>query len=226
MRHIIQLSFAVIISATIITSCSPEMMAKMKGYPSRIVEGDSEYNPPNEDSSVPDQKRATTNSNSSSSDGDYESTFGFAFGGGAQWDITENITYQTGLMYARKGAKRTLANTEIKTVLNYIDLPQTIHYNLGNSDFDIFAGLQPSIMISAKNKNSFQGNEEDFDTAENYNTLDLAGVVGIGYTFKETWYVNLGYDYGILNINNQDNFGNTEARNRFVWLGVNYRFNL
>lgn len=174
-----------------------------------------------------------------SEEGDYGgsndggSLIGLQLGMDAFAPINEQLSLESGLRYAAKGNKTSFESGgefegenysfEDKTRLNYIDIPVLARYQLGNSGFSAYGGVQPSLLLSAQQKSSGTGSEDQsMRVTDSYKTLDFAGSLGVGYQFQNGIRLNLGYDHGFSNIAKSDAFGASTLNNRTVKLSVGY----
>lgn len=174
-----------------------------------------------------------------SEEGDYggsnggSSLLGLQVGVDAFAPLTDQILLESGLRYAAKGNKTSFEgggefeggsyNFEDQTRLNYIDIPVLARYRFGSSGFSAYGGLQPSLLLSARQKSSGTESVDQTTTVtDGYKTFDFAGSLGVGYRFQNGIRVNLGYDHGFSNIAKSDAFGVGAIRNRTVKLSVGY----
>lgn len=174
-----------------------------------------------------------------SEDGDYTgsdnggSLIGLQLGMDAFAPINDQLLLEGGLRYAAKGNKTSFDGGgeleggsytfEDRIRLNYVDIPVLARYRFGNSGFSAYGGVQPSVLLSAQQKSSGTGSEnQSARVTDSYKTLDLAGSLGVGYRFKNGIRVNLGYDHGFTNIAKSESFGVGTINNRTVKLSVGY----
>ena len=184
-------------------------------------------NTTNPDSSLPTTKRAVKNSKSVAQNDGPESEFllSYSVGVGTQIPISETFSFKPRVLVTGKGNKTMEAGFEDKLTTTYIDVPLLVSYKVGESNFNINAGLQPSVLLSANRKITGNGNEESQKVTDQFNTFDLGATIGVGYIFDNGIGLNLGYDHGITNINKSSEFGSSfKAYNRVLHVGVSYAF--
>lgn len=147
--------------------------------------------------------------------------------------INERLSLEGGLRYAGKGNKTSFEDSDgeenynysDKTRLNYLDVPLLARYKVGQGGFGVYAGVQPSLLLSAKRKSEGTGSEnQTADVKDSYKSLDMAGSVGVGYAFGNGFQINAGYDHGFTNIADNNSFGTGKIRNRTFKLTLGYRF--
>jgi len=105
------------------------------------------------------------------------------------------------------------------TRLWYLNFPLTARYPFG-SGFYGEAGLQPGILLSAKNK--WDGVSEK--ARDEHKTFDLGIPLGVGYDFPNNFGVGLRVTPGLLNINKGDYTDGNKDRNFVVALRGTYTF--
>jgi len=159
---------------------------------------------------------------------DTESEFflSYSVGVGAEVPINDKFSFNPAVALSGKGNKTSNVGFEDKITSTYIDVPLLISYKLGESKFNLNAGLQPSILLNAKRKITGNGNEDSQKITDQFNAFDLAASLGAGYHFNNGFGLNVGYDHGLININkSDDDFGSSlKAHNRALRFGVSYIF--
>ena len=83
--------------------------------------------------------------------------------------------------------------------LNYLNFPILVHYQKQHHGFFAEAGVQPGLLLSAKNKGT-----TTTDIKDKLKKLDVGIPVGVGYNFKNKFGVGLRVTPGLLNINKDD----------------------
>ncbi|MCB0475960.1 MAG: PorT family protein [Flavobacteriaceae bacterium] len=179
----------------------------------------SDYTQPNEDAGILKSAKSTT----AGSGSDRSGVPGIRAGIGYKVPLSPNFNLETGAFYAMKGSKLSDTNFEDQIKLSYIDIPLLAKYTFTESPFSIYGGLQPSVLLSGKQKLDFNGTKTTVDLKENLNKLDLAASLGVGYAFDNGFGIDLAYDLGLKNIY-KDNYGGYELKNRSIRLGVRYTF--
>lgn len=155
------------------------------------------------------------------------SLVGYQIGLDAIAPINPQLGLESGLRLATKGNKSSFGGDgysfEDKTVMTYLDVPLGARYGFGESGFSVFGGLQPSLLLGAKQKSDgSEGGSNSETVTDNFKTLDMAGSLGIGYQFKSGIRLNLGYDYGFANIAKSDDFGVGKINNRTLKFTIGY----
>ena len=179
----------------------------------------SDYTQPNEDAGILKSAKSTT----AGSGSDRSGVPGMRAGIGYKVPLSPNFNLETGAFYAKKGSKLSDTNFEDQIKLSYIDIPLLAKYTFTESPFSIYGGLQPSVLLSGKQKLDFNGTSTTVDLKEYLNKLDLAASLGIGYDFENGFGIDLAYDLGLKNMY-KDNYGGYELKNRTIRLGVRYTF--
>jgi hypothetical protein len=123
----------------------------------------------------------------------YENRFGFHAGVFANIGFAKLFAFQPELLYSQKGAKT--QNVDERFRLHYVDVPLVFHFN--TDGFFLEAGPQVGILLAAKRQ---VGNTSvDID---NYKTVDLGYVAGLGYQLKHGLGAGLRYNGAFTNFRN------------------------
>ena len=148
---------------------------------------------------------------------EYDTKVGFHAGLIGHIHLTRQFAVQPELIYSTQGAKYTVAGTESKLNLGYINLPILLQYMFDNG-FRLQAGPQVGFMINAKNE---VGNTKS-DVKDNFNTVDFGIGAGVGYVHTPSGFgIDARYNLGLSNINESSSVKST---NRGFQLGVFYLF--
>ncbi len=110
-------------------------------------------------------------------------------------ELNDVFGIRTELTYSTQGAKYKDMYVSGKVMLNYIALPVLIRAGTP-SGFYGEAGVQPAVLISAKDKY----NDETYDYKEYVNGFDFGGLLGAGYQ-KNRFGVGIRIAQGLSNIN-------------------------
>jgi hypothetical protein len=132
-----------------------------------------------------------------------------------------------GIRFSREGSKYESSEyvpggysrpAEGKALLSYLRAPIFLRIN-SNKSFYADAGIQPGVLLSAKDK--FKGQTNSLK--EDYNSFDMGLLLGVGYQFKGHFGANINYAPGISNINKKGgpNDGKKD-RNSTIFVGVHY----
>ena len=100
--------------------------------------------------------------------------------------------------------------------LLYVNLPLILRYQTKNGFFGE-AGLQPGLLLSAKDK--YEGITDNF--MGHMNKFDLSVPVGIGYVFRNNFGIGLRVIPGLNDITRDED---VKERNFVMALGVTYTF--
>lgn len=173
-----------------------------------------------------DEGGAMVKTKSSSINEDNTLFLSYSTGVAVTFPIAEQFSFESGLYLSGKGNKTATGSgsnaLKAKLSLTYIDLPLLANYQFGESGFNVFGGLQPSVLISAKNKIDFEGNSDSQNVKDQYKTLDIATSIGVGYNFENGIGLRFGYSHGLSNIEKEES--GLKTKNRTLKLGVSYVF--
>jgi hypothetical protein len=158
--------------------------------------------------------------------GDVENTkmkAGFNVGGFAKIGLTETLSLQPELVFSTQGAKMEFdeegINYDVKTNLNYINVPVLLQYNT-TSGFFAETGPQFGFLMSAKAK--ADGEKEDIK--DSFKSIDLGWAFGAGYLTKSNVGFNARFNLGLSNIADNGDDGDFKVKNSVIQVGVFYVF--
>ncbi|MCA0133435.1 porin family protein [Winogradskyella alexanderae] len=122
---------------------------------------------------------------------------GFAFGGFAEFGLSDNVSLLTELQWSAEGGK----DEDLRA--DYIQLP--IQLRLSTSDrFSL--GVGPQVALKTwKNEDAFA-------------TFAFSGVVGAEYMITSDLFIDARFSFGLSNILDED-FTNSEAKNNVIQFG-------
>lgn len=105
---------------------------------------------------------------------------GIHFGGFAQFGLTKLFKLQPELIYSQQGANLDDVD-DAKAKYNYINVPVIAKFHPGGGPFNIQAGLQTGVLLSAEVSVA----DVDVDVKEDLETLDFSLAVGIGFDISK-----------------------------------------
>ena len=145
-----------------------------------------------------------------------DSKASFYAGGLAHIHITSQFAVQPEIMYSGQGYTQSIAGTDHKINLGYINIPVLAQLMFGEG-FRLETGPQLGLLAGAHDK----FNKVSVDVKDNYKGLDFAWVFGVGYLTPAGFGVDARYNLGISNINDVNS---TNVNNRVFAVGVFYQF--
>jgi len=132
--------------------------------------------------------------------------------------LSETLAFQPEVVFSGQGAKFTNGVLDSKLKLDYVNVPLLIQYMFDNG-FRLQAGPQIGFLIAA---NSDTDPNNNIDVKSNYKSVDFGLGIGGSYVHPPSGFgVDLRYNFGLSNINENDNVKST---NNGVQLGVFYLF--
>ncbi len=166
-------------------------------------------------------------------------SIGFVAGAEAGYQVSKAFAVTAGLLYSQQGAKRSgfihseriNIDENSQCTLSYLNIPILANVYLFKG-FAIKAGIQPGILLSAKNKIDLTvsgiagdaGHHEELDGKDNCNSIDFSIPVGISYEFYNV-VIDARYNIGVTNIL-KDSKGEKNGCNGVLQLTVGYKINL
>ena len=164
---------------------------------------------------------------------------GFTAGIMAEIPLAKNFSVQPEVLYSQQGMKFSysdidVANSSYKSTitLNYLNIPVMLKYYVLKG-LSVQAGPQIGILLKSNNK--YQDNFLGYDNHENYNLSDYTNAfdtsvnLGLGYQFKDKFYVDLRYNIAYSDVfkeaNSNGNYViNSDMRNRVFQITIGYFF--
>ena len=142
---------------------------------------------------------------------------GFHAGVNAIIPIAPEFYFQPGLQFSQKGAKNTLVVVEIKYNISYIELPLNLLYRGALGDGFVLVGFGPYLgyAVSAK---AVAG---DVKTDMDIKSFDAGAGIYAGYETAMGLYFQFNTQYGLLNMNTDDNA--SKRNNVGFGLSLGYR---
>ncbi len=151
-----------------------------------------------------------------------DAILGYFAGVGTTFPINSKLAVRPELRFTKKGSKTEInAIASNTTRLSYIDIPLQLEYRI-KPKWSLHGGVQPSILLGANMKSEINGESSSRSVKDFYRTFDLAGTLGLGYDFNKNIGVRLGYDLGLINVEEQPDF--QKVHNRSIRLGLQYTF--
>ncbi len=158
---------------------------------------------------------------------------GFHVGLAADYDFAPNMAIQSGLFFTTKGSEVTTSflGTEGKFTQNlmYLQLPVHLAYKVDVTPGTRIVfhggpyaayGLAGKVKASAEGIGSIEDDKVFGDGIGQYKPFDAGLGIGVGAEFGQ-FLVDLGWDFGLVNISNANN-GNVKNQN--AYLSVGYKF--
>jgi len=147
---------------------------------------------------------------------------GFLAGAVANFAVNDMFSVQPEVLFSQKGSK----SGDVKSNLNYIDVPVMVKVNTGDNGSGLFFELGPQfgLLMSAKATDG----DESIDIKDLSNTFDFGYAAGLGYQLESGLNFGLRYNGGITNVTKEiDLLGTTvqpKSRNSAFQLSVGYMF--
>lgn len=141
---------------------------------------------------------------------------GFHLGVIADMATSEKFSFQPGLLFSQKGSKI----SDVKTTVNYIDIPLNLMLKFGSSDnFKVLGFAGPSISYALGGK---VGDESITFGSEagQMKRLDFGLGFGAGVQFS-SFQATLGYNMGFANLSNEDGY---KVKNKVLSISIAYLF--
>lgn len=140
-----------------------------------------------------------------------------------EFPLSQEIYFNSGLLYSQKGVKLDLAGVEIKIPINYFEIPLNLayKYDLGGPVFFAQAGPYVGVGLSAKAKSGDTEEDIDFgDGDDEYKRIDFGINIGTGLEVKALQF-GVNYGLGLVNLENEDG---AELKNGVFSITIGYFF--
>ncbi len=144
-----------------------------------------------------------------------DSKIGLYAGAFGQIGFAQNFAFQPEIMYSLLGARYKYLNVTINRNLSYISVPLLAAYV--KDGLSIVAGPQISFLIAANDK----GTNISQDIKSQFETTEIAGVFGAGYTTLGGFGFDARYQLGLTDIV-KDNSSGYKLKNNNFQFGVHY----
>jgi hypothetical protein len=142
--------------------------------------------------------------------------------------IGGNAFFRTELYYSAQGQISDWGGGDKTTAkLDYINVPFMIE--VGNK-VSFQGGLQPAILISAREEGTLNGSGYDEDMKDLFRSADLSLVLGIGFAPSDQFNAGLRYNLGLLDTFKADEDANIsgldfpDIKNRVFHIYVGFAF--
>lgn len=123
---------------------------------------------------------------------------GFHVGAYANVPLASSLSFNPELQFAQEGAKQEEDGYKSTSKLNYLNLPLLVQYNA--SGFFAETGPQVGLLLSAKNKTEYDGQEEETDVKDDMNSTSFAWAIGLGYRMPAGLGIGARYNLGLSNL--------------------------
>lgn len=146
---------------------------------------------------------------------------GFAAGAEAGYQATEDLAITVGAIYSQQGAKLEGNGSTLTGKYDYLNIPVLANYYVAPG-LAVKLGVQPSFLVSAKDKVEVGGNSAEKDVKDALNSFDLSIPVGVSYEISNV-VIDARYNWGVTEYlkNNADG-----EKNSVFQITVGYKFAL
>ena len=157
-------------------------------------------------------------------DMEMDSRIGFHVGAKAEYNLSENLYGNAGVIFSQKGNKYSEGDVEITNNPGYIEVPINFGYRYKISDgVSVFGETGPYLAfgICGKTKIEYDGDEAKADFFEDgTNKFDFGWGVKVGVEAAK-FQISVGYEYGITKVFDVDGSSN---HNSNLMVSVGYMF--
>jgi hypothetical protein len=147
----------------------------------------------------------------------------FYAGAVAEAPVSEKFAVQPELFYTSMGAKMHVIVSDggynVTENLGYLNLPLLVKYKV--EGFSVFAGPQVSYLLSARSK----GSQSNINNNDQYKRMEVAGVLGVGYTLPNGFGIDGRYQIDLTNVVKAPREADATDKNSAFTVGLHYFFN-
>jgi len=151
---------------------------------------------------------------------------GFHFGPVAEFELNDNISFNTGLLYSLKGFKMNAStlgfSTESTEKINYLEIPLNVAYKHPiDEKIKIFGQIGPYLAYALSGKDKTDGTTTDITFGSGgMKRFDLGLGIGAGVEFGPI-VAGLGYQFGLANLADSSD---GKVKNKVLQISVAYMF--
>lgn len=148
---------------------------------------------------------------------------GFHAGIISEFNLSENLVLQPGLLFSQKGAKISFGGSDYTDIYNYLDIPINLMYkiNVDGAKILLFTGPSLSYALSGKEKVGDNSVDIEFGSGDNQmRRFDLGFGIGGGLEFGSI-QATANYNFGLANISNSTD---AKLKNNVFSISVAYLF--
>lgn len=146
------------------------------------------------------------------------------FGGELEYALNNKLAIAGGINFDMLGYSiddKGSSLTDWHTSLNYLAVPVVVNYYLYKG-LAVKAGLQPGLLLSAKEVWKVDGEKYDEKVTSHFNKFDLSIPVGLSFEFSHV-VIDARYLLGLTKVNKH---GDNSCRNSVIMITTGYKFNL
>lgn len=119
----------------------------------------------------------------------------FQLGLSVNHQIGAKLSLDTDIAYSRRGYQ-VAAYREVYSTMDYLSFPVTLNARFQDGPVDFLLGLEPGILLSAKNYVDGEGQ----DAGDQWSLLDFGTNLGIGYRLSPVLRTKFSYYLGIPSV--------------------------
>jgi len=132
----------------------------------------------------------------------------------ADFEISDEFSFQPELVYSMQGTKISVLGTDFNVNFNYLNLPLLAKYEVAEG-ISVLAGPQIGFLMTAENDGT--------DIKDNYKGVDFGFDLGAAYELESGMFFDLRYNIGLSNM--VDDNSNESLKNAVISFSLGYKFN-
>lgn len=142
------------------------------------------------------------------------------FGAAIEFPVTQEFSVQPEIIYSAQGAKFDIGDEEIKTNLDYLNVPILAKYYVFDG-FSIEAGPQFGLLAVASSSNLAEEDEDEFFNS--INSFDFSFDIGASYHITQNIFLSARYNFGLTDVDDVPDV-DVKANNSVFQFSIGYFF--
>jgi hypothetical protein len=151
------------------------------------------------------------------------------FGAFVARDFNEKVGLQIDVLYSQKGTKASITDGidtfTFEATVHYIEVPVLIRANFpgsGSMKGRVFGGPSFAFDVSDDTKTTFNGVEFDDEEETEFKSTDFGFVIGGAVQFGKV-FVDVRYNWGLINIVDDDSGDEAKTRTFSIMVGFQFK---
>jgi len=142
----------------------------------------------------------------------------------AEFEITDEFSFQPELVYSMQGKKYVNGDDEFNLNFDYLNLPLMGKYYV-TDEINIQLGPQIGFLMNAEEETVSGGNSDSRDVKKDLNNIDFGLNFGAGYKMDNGFFFDARYNLGLSDLaDDRDSNDNGRTKNGVINFSIGYIF--
>jgi len=142
----------------------------------------------------------------------------------AEFEITDEFSFQPELVYSMQGKKYVNGDDEFNFNFDYLNLPLMGKYYV-TDEINIQLGPQIGFLMNAEEETVSGGNSDSRDVKKDLNNIDFGLNFGAGYKMDNGFFFDARYNLGLSDLaDDRDSNDNGRTKNGVINFSIGYIF--